>query len=202
MTSILLTWNSTREGWDHEPSYEDMVGAIEEGDEPEMAWSVRSARYVELGEPVYLLRQGGDHRGLIGSGTVVGPPFEAKSWKNDDPSTTTYVPIRWDTMLVEEDVLPLDILRAKVPQQYWSPQSSGNRIKPEAEDPLARLWQSHVEKAVRGFCPACGSNQVTHVLIGLVPEPPDYPWIELAGCVVGDDMRNRRCESCGNRWNR
>ena len=202
MTTILLTWNSTREGWDHEPSYLDLIEAIAEGDEPEMAWSVRSARHVEIGGPVYMLRQGDEHRGLIGSGVVAGMPFEAKSWRDDDSSTTTYVPVRWKTMLAEADVLPLATLKSEIPQQHWTPQSSGIRVKPEAEEALDQLWRDHLERVFRGVCPACGSGDVTHILIGMPAGPPDYPWIELAGCVVGDGMSTRRCENCGHAWER
>ncbi|QBR91830.1 hypothetical protein EXE57_05735 [Nocardioides euryhalodurans] len=54
----------------------------------------------------------------------------------------------------------------------------------------------------RGACPACGSDDVTHLVIGLPSGPEamegDPDWVHWVGCVhAGFD---RECGSCGATW--
>lgn len=86
----------------------------------------------------------------------------------------------------------------------------------EPRDQLPEPWDLEREVAVdwpplslpsgdwepRGTCPACHSEEVTHIVIGM----PDFDlmqlapsWVEFAGCVV-DSSADRRCESCGRTW--
>ena len=55
--------------------------------------------------------------------------------------------------------------------------------------------------AERGTCPACGSGDVSHLVIGLLsgPPSPDVPdWVAFVGCChPGYD---RECGACGLRW--
>lgn len=56
----------------------------------------------------------------------------------------------------------------------------------------------------RDICPACGSEQVTHVVFGMatpsaVTSAPE--WVRFAGCVITPDFRDRQCSSCGHEWN-
>lgn len=54
----------------------------------------------------------------------------------------------------------------------------------------------------RGSCPACGSGQVIHVVMGMpvldaMEKAP--PWVRFAGCVPSSDL-DRWCEDCGHEW--
>lgn len=64
-----------------------------------------------------------------------------------------------------------------------------------SEDELVRY------DAERGTCPACGSGDVSHVVVGLLsgPPSPDVPnWVAFVGCChPGHD---RQCGACGLHW--
>jgi hypothetical protein len=54
----------------------------------------------------------------------------------------------------------------------------------------------------RGTCPACGSGEVIHLVIGM-PSDADVlrglpEWVQLVGCV--HPGWERECAACGARW--
>lgn len=54
----------------------------------------------------------------------------------------------------------------------------------------------------RGTCPSCGSEEVTHLIIGMPARPDDGAgdpaWVAWVGCVHPGHTRS--CESCGATW--
>jgi hypothetical protein len=64
------------------------------------------------------------------------------------------------------------------------------------------LWPGVPYEVPRGTCPRCGSDQVVHMIIGLLASGPDRlrvpSWACLLGCVhPGFD---RSCAECGHTW--
>ncbi len=57
-------------------------------------------------------------------------------------------------------------------------------------------------EGTRGTCPSCGSDEVTHLVIGMPAGPEsgaeDPAWVAWVGCV--HPGFTRRCEACGSTW--
>lgn len=141
--SILLTWNPDRFDWGSD--YADAVEQTANGESPVFDWSTGSRKSgVTMGDRAYLLRQGVEPRGLLGSGRVINKIFQADHFDGRDRDAN-YVEVAWDVVLTPEEALPLEVLQAVVPSQDWTPQSSGTLIRAENRDAVESLWEAHLD---------------------------------------------------------
>ena len=92
------------------------------------------------GVDAWLLRQGGSH-GIIGHGTVLTEAYEDVHFA-DPGRTASFVEVAFDSMVIEADRIPRDVLEAVVPEVAWRFQfRSGNRIPADANRRLHELWR-------------------------------------------------------------
>lgn len=153
--AFLLTWNP--DNWKWEDFGQSVLATHGDGVTGER-WStgVRTSG-IQIGDIVFLLRQGRKGRGIVGSGRATD--FTGNSALDDniiytdshwDGSATSsnYVDVIWDRLVESEDRLPIEELEKNFPEQHWSPNGSGIQIRPEIVDALEVRWSSHVAVAV------------------------------------------------------
>lgn len=138
---VLLGWNRALwDGWDE--TYEGAVNMVMSGAQYRTRWSVGNRRDVQPGTDAWLLRQGGPY-GLLGHGTVRSEPFDDAHFARPG-ETSRYVEVAFDVLLEETDILERDQLDLAIPEIAWRHQfQSGNRVPPDVNERLLRLWQEY-----------------------------------------------------------
>lgn len=167
--TFLVTWQPARRGgFDN---YEDTTAATT-GREPRTVrerWSTGSRRHVELGERVYLLRQGTDRPGIVASGTVATLPTKGPHWDPDEAAlgkTGWYSDIDWDRVVGPDDAIPLEVLETAVPAFNWHPRGGGAGLDDDQAAIVAGLWDgsrpfnAHGERA-RGIAAEATQDATT-----------------------------------------
>jgi hypothetical protein len=134
-----MGWNPSL--WDEWPgSYAEVVQSVGSRTPFVTQWSVGARRAVEPGADAWLLRQGGSH-GIIGHGTVLTDTYEDIHFA-DPQRTANFVDVAFDSLVVEDDRIPRDVLEVVVPEIAWRFQfRSGNRVPRDANRRLHELWQ-------------------------------------------------------------
>jgi len=149
MRTFLLTHNP--ELW-HMPDGEwlDDLEAVRAGASVPGGWSTGSRKDMDVGDRVYLLRQGPEPRGIIASGWTTSEPSPDEHW-DDQGGEATYVDVEWDAMVPMDEPLPTSLLLTDVTQVPWnSLRAGGVEVKHAAAaarcqrragiDPLATDW--------------------------------------------------------------
>jgi hypothetical protein len=136
---LIMGWNPGL--WDQWPGgYAAVVSRVAGGSPFVTQWSVGARREAQPGADAWLLRQGGSH-GIIGHGVVLTHPYEDTHFA-DPRRTAMFVDVSFDSMVVEEDRLPRDVLEVVVPEVAWRFQfRSGNRVAREPNQRLHDLWR-------------------------------------------------------------
>ena len=108
--AFLLTWNPTHWDW---PGFSEAVGETQRGNTVIDRWSTGGRTSgIYPGDRLFLLRQGNQGRGIVGSGRAVGPYdhaeiiYPAEHWDGSG-SMANYVDVEWDRMLPIERRLTL-----------------------------------------------------------------------------------------------
>lgn len=141
---VLLTWNPRRWDW---PSDElaAAVDATAAGQIVKGRWStgIRTSG-IKIGDPVYLLRQGVNDRGIVASGTARSEVFQDEHYA-DPAKTGNYIEVDWEMVVDPSEVLPIETLQAQVPiGHFWRPQGSGTALSKPIRDEVQRLWTDHL----------------------------------------------------------
>ena len=144
MPAFLLTWNPRR--WPvAERDYASWRASTLRCEPVVGRWSTgQNRRRISPGDVLYLLRQGPDRRGIVGSGRAVSEVFQDVHY--DDPSRlANYVEHAWDVIVPVEDRLPTEDLLHVVPLVPWNfLQGSGYQVPAHSEDRLSRTWAQHL----------------------------------------------------------
>jgi len=137
MSTVLLTWNPDKWAWD------DHDEEIEQAQKAPVAmnWSV-ATQAVGPGDRAFLLRQGRE-RGIVASGHIRSAPSPGAHWDGSG-TTTEYVDVEFDVILSVEERLPIEVLQQRVKSVHWTPQQSGTKVRPPADDELEELWREHL----------------------------------------------------------
>lgn len=138
---FLLTYDPDRWEWS-EGGVLAAAEATAHGRLYKAQWSTGSrSAGITPGDRAFLLRQGAGPRGVVASGVfrsaVAALPV------GDGAGVRHHALVDWDTVLGAEDVLPLDVLRERVPAGVWTPMESGLQISPDALVGLEALWAEH-----------------------------------------------------------
>ncbi len=143
MTTYLLTWNPAKWPWD------DLAECIRElkatGHYLER-WSCGRNRKIVEGDRLYLLRQGLEPRGIVGSGWAASDVFDDWHWdeaKRAAGQRTWCVDVDFDVLLdaEREPILTRAQLREGVlGRMHWDSQSSGILIPDEVAKQLEVEW--------------------------------------------------------------
>ena len=101
----LLTWNAG-DRWDDWEELPEIAEQSMNGEilDEEQAWSVMNTKSVQVGDKVYLLRQGENRPGLVASGIAYSTPWPEAHWDGSG-KTTNYIDIAW-TALIDPDIHP------------------------------------------------------------------------------------------------
>ncbi|MGL5948215.1 MAG: McrB family protein [Aeromonas sp.] len=139
MSVYLLSWNPTQFSTATDGRN---LGQLDYHVGDEIRWSCRSQQ-PQPGDTVYLIRLGEAPRGIIAKGTVTQAPFQAPDWKVPT-QTRSYIKFSLTDRRpsCQAGLLPQLLLKAALPAQDWSPQSSGIAIQPQVAAALAHLWQA------------------------------------------------------------
>ncbi|MEZ8603116.1 AAA family ATPase [Vibrio splendidus] len=139
MSEYLLTWNPKHfiTGGDGNES-----GKLDYEVGDEVRWSCHSKK-PKIGDVVYLIRLGAEPRGIIARGKVTKESYLDSGWKNPEKQTA-YIRFELEDIRhsCEEGLLPMLLLNSAMPDQQWSPQTSGILVKNEYEEVLVELWDS------------------------------------------------------------
>ncbi len=155
MKTRLLTWNPLHKAAGGAKWLEDVVAELKrtgrrKGDQ----WSSGPIRDVEEGERVFLLRQGSDAPGLIGSGWVTAKSFEAAHWideKAEAGAKANFIEVEWDSMVAPKFVLKRSqLLRGILPSSFLNSQWSGREIPADLAFRLERKWEMHLNSVSLG----------------------------------------------------
>ena len=133
----LLTWN---------PNYWSAGGiggpnaslGIEVGDKVD--WRCLSKK-PNVGDYFYLLRTGVDPKGIIAKGVVTHDGF-SKQDSDNAGKDQNYITVKFEEIRQScaDGLLPSCLLKTAMPEQDWSPQSSGISVKSTAASELNSLW--------------------------------------------------------------
>ncbi|UDN21797.1 McrB family protein [Aeromonas veronii] len=139
MSVFLLTWNPDQFSTGGDGSQAGLLD-YREGDE--IRWSCRS-KQPQFGDTVYLIRLGKEPRGIIAKGVVTQAPFSDSDWK-DANLERSYIKFQLQELRqsCQAGLLPMLLLKASLPGQTWSSQTSGIAIKPDVTAALANLWNA------------------------------------------------------------
>lgn len=139
---IIMGWNPNL--WDEWPgSYAAVVAGVAGGEPFVTQWSVGARRTVAPGTDAWLLRQGGSY-GIIGHGTVLTDTYEDVHFA-DSRRTAGFVDVAFDSLVIEADRIPRELLEVVVPEIAWRFQfRSGNRVPRDANARLHDLWRHAV----------------------------------------------------------
>jgi len=144
VTTYMLTYNPDLFYWDP-AEHKRAADETAHGTTFMFNWSTGGRKGgIEIGDPILFLRQG-RQRGLIGSGHAASTVYQDVHW-DGGRRTANYIDVDWQRILLTEDRLDIDTLIRKAPIAGWQYgfQASGNRLRPEAEPLVRRLWNVHL----------------------------------------------------------
>ena len=133
----LLTWNPKKAGEEGRDGTPD--GRFGYEVDQEVTWGCHS-KGPNIGDTVYMLRQGKEPRGIVAMGKVTNKsfPYKARIHSKKVPSIKFKLLELRETC--SEGLLPLIVLKQALPSQHWTPNGSGISIKTANVDKLNKLW--------------------------------------------------------------
>jgi len=140
MATFLLTWNpdawAAGEKW-----LEEHAGQASPSDPVPERWSTGGRRSgIAIGDRALLMRLRRD-RGLVASGHFTSDIFDDLHWDGSG-RTTQFAEIDFDCIVTTDERLPVEVLRAEVPEVHWDRlQRSGVGVPDPAIDRLEGLWR-------------------------------------------------------------
>ncbi len=144
---FILAWHPMHYRWeDH--GYDDAVQVTAGGQTWSEDWTVGVRRGgISPGDTAVLYRQY-QHRGLVAGGVFTSGVQIGEHWA-DPGRAARLAQIDWDTVLGYEDRLPVEVLKAEVPEVKWDRiQDSGIAVEQSAVPRLRNLWAQHAGKVL------------------------------------------------------
>jgi 5-methylcytosine-specific restriction protein A len=200
MKTYLLTWSPNRS---HETEIDTAVTKLRFEQRAKAGWSTGSTKRIQVGDRVFLLRQGPASPGLVGSGIVTKANFRDIHWdesKRAQGFKTNYIRLEWDAMVLPVFGLSRQtLLERGVSQELVNSHASGVQIPTSIANLLERLWAQHLSS--HGRDPFRGPEEVA--------TDTTYPEGALCKVTVNAYERNpkaraaclahygRRCSACG-----
>lgn len=145
MNTYLLTWNPRKFAWEDLSELAQEVRAYGSASD---RWSCGKTKKMRPGDRFFMLRQGKEPRGIIGSGHIASWPFEDKHWDEENASPSTYVDIEFDVLLDPgmDNILARNTLsEQRFSGTYWDPQSSGTQIISHVAEEVEKTWVEVLE---------------------------------------------------------
>jgi hypothetical protein len=147
-STFLLTWNPKKFLWD---SLKEDIGRLTDAGSVIFDWSCGRSRKPGLGDRVFLMRQGVDPKGIVGSGTILTENREESHWEDEAARKgrrESYVTVEWEAIIDAEQEAPLARLSLKesFPKVNWDTQVSGITISDDDAGDLEKLWGDHLQQ--------------------------------------------------------
>ena len=138
--TYLLCWNPLR--WNDWEDFDDAVERTHQGESVQFVWSTGNRTSLEIGQRIFLYRQGSD-RGIIASGhTASGIKFD-DHW-DESGRQAPCIDVEFDRIVSVDSVLPTDDLMDRIPEFHWKRlQASGVEIADSVAAKLEHFWQEH-----------------------------------------------------------
>lgn len=144
MNTYLLTWNPAKWPW---PDLGDCIQNIRKNGVHSDRWSCGHSRKIVVGDRVFLIRQGLEPRGIVGSGWVASPVFDDQHWdtaKQAAGQRAWYILVDFDVLL-DADRQPI-LRRAQLNvgvlgSMHWDTQTSGITIPVAVAKQLEVKWK-------------------------------------------------------------
>ncbi len=147
MNTFILTWNPNKWSW-RAVDRRRMVRRTASGGAVRSRWSTgnRKGGIVPGRDRLFLLRQGPEPRGIIGSGTFATTVIQDAHWDPTRPGQlANYAGVSWDRVLDDQDVLPLAAVETRVAGFRSANIQAGGVLLPAPFDQqLEQLWASHL----------------------------------------------------------
>ena len=147
--TYLLTWNPSK--WDFEGGYNTFLQSVKSGISPIIEWRASNSS-IQKGDVLYLMRLGEEPRGIILKGIAMGSGHPSKHYEAERAEAGEMIN-RVDVQFVSAgdyskgEYIDWKVLKNRFPNQNWTPQASGIRVKDEYCKELDDLWnQIHKEK--------------------------------------------------------
>ena len=146
MKAWLITINPDKWTW---PDFDNVVKNTKDGvSKYKVDWTC-SNTHVQIGDRVFLMRQGNYKKGIMAAGHATKASFLAPHF---DPSkaatgqTVPHIEVEFDYILDPsyDDLIDLNKLKSELPNQTWSPQSSGIEIVEPVYPELEYMWTMHI----------------------------------------------------------
>jgi 5-methylcytosine-specific restriction enzyme A len=143
MSTYLLTWNPAKWPWD---DLTECIQQVKAAGHCHERWSCGRNRKIVEGDRLFLLRQGGEPRGIVGSGWAASEVFDDWHWdeaKRAAGQRAWCVEVDFDVLLdaEREPILPRAHLNeGTLGRMYWDSQSSGVLIPAEVAQQLEVVW--------------------------------------------------------------
>jgi 5-methylcytosine-specific restriction enzyme A len=143
VSAFILAWHPLHFRWE-ERDYAEAIDATAAGQIWPDEWTVGVRRGgIKPGDRAFLYRQH-QQRGLVASGAFTSGVETKEHWDGSG-RLARYGQLDWDAVLDYEDRLPVEVLRAEVPEVKWDHiQGSGIEVPPAAVRKLAELWDHHL----------------------------------------------------------
>lgn len=158
MSTYLITWNPNRWEWD----MQEDIAAFRARGFFDSRWSCGRTKSIEVGDRLFLLRQGREPRGIVASGVAKSEPYLDEHWDDNRSDKALYVKARFDSLLDpdKDGVLSLFQLQGgALGAVNWQTQSSGISISPEASAELEQRWRAFLVE--RGQSPSVLPDEVS-----------------------------------------
>lgn len=141
--AFLLTYNPVL--WTFDPvDIEVIIDATTAGRTVDDRWATGGrSTGISPDDRLFLLRQGVEPRGIIGSALASSPIYPEPHWRREG-GMANYLDLRWDAFVDPDEPLPFAVLRQEMPDQHWSPKGSGTQIRSAVVDELEQLWVEHL----------------------------------------------------------
>ena len=136
----LLTWNPTKWDWD---DYDEVVSLSRIGKGYLIGWNCAN-RHAQVGDRVFMVKLGDPStpRGIFASGYITSDFWEGEHFDDSKDNTIMYVDVVLTKVLDyrSDNIITIDELKQRFPEQSWSPQASGISIKVDAARWLIEQW--------------------------------------------------------------
>lgn len=144
---FILTWHPLHFRWP-EFGYDEAIQVTAAGQPWPEAWTIGVRKGgIGPGDRAVIYRQY-QERGLVASGVFTSSVEIGKHWEHAGRAVRK-VQVTWDIVLDYADRLPLEILKAKIPEVRWDHiQGSGIAVPAPAADRLGELWARHASEVL------------------------------------------------------
>lgn len=146
MTTYLLKWNPESYPAERFREYFDM---FERGES--LKWSCGGTKRILAGDSFFLIKNGKEGKGIIGSGKIISEPYHDDHY--DDAKAAAgkealFVDVRFDYLVKPNGVIPIQRSELDTPNlesTAWDAQGSGKTVPDSVADALMKMWKVRVQ---------------------------------------------------------